>query len=195
MGTNCHTGAPSDHQEHFHALPVVKYQHRLPKGCGVSSLGDLQKDPGHGSGHSAVSGPAGTGFEPEGPRWPCQTQPSCDSINSIFPLKITPENTHAGYGGGGERNQHHKQRTFGKPAAGIFFSSLHPYFHFPFLHSPLSKNRPPRNFSTEEQVCSQRQPALSKHTHTLLLPEGNLHKTPHFVLGSKGLLLQRVNPQ
>lgn len=64
-----------------------------------------------------------------------------------------------------------------------------PISTFPSFILPLSKNSPPRNFSTEEQVCSQRQPALSKHTHTLLLPEGNLHKTPHFVLGSKGLLL------
>jgi len=39
MGTNWHTGAPSEHQEHSCAVQVTEQQHGLPRGCGVSSLG------------------------------------------------------------------------------------------------------------------------------------------------------------
>ena len=39
MGTNWHTGAPTEHQEHSCAVQVTEQQHGLPRGCGVSSLG------------------------------------------------------------------------------------------------------------------------------------------------------------
>jgi len=39
MGTNWHMGALSEHQEHSCAVQVTEQQHRLPRGCGASSLG------------------------------------------------------------------------------------------------------------------------------------------------------------
>ena len=38
MGTNWHTGAPTEHQEHSCAVQVTEQQHRLSRDCGVSSL-------------------------------------------------------------------------------------------------------------------------------------------------------------
>ena len=38
MGTNWHTGALSELQEHSCAVQVTEQQHRLPRGSGVSSL-------------------------------------------------------------------------------------------------------------------------------------------------------------
>ena len=39
MGTNWHTGAPTEHPEHSCAVQVTELQHRLSRGFGVSSLG------------------------------------------------------------------------------------------------------------------------------------------------------------
>jgi len=39
MGTNWHTGAPSECHEHSCAVQVTEQQHRLSRSCGVSSLG------------------------------------------------------------------------------------------------------------------------------------------------------------
>ena len=39
MCTNWSTGAPSEHQAALLCCAVLKHWHRLPRGCGVSSLG------------------------------------------------------------------------------------------------------------------------------------------------------------
>ena len=39
VGTNGSTGAPSEHQAALPCFVVPEHWHRLPRGCGVSSLG------------------------------------------------------------------------------------------------------------------------------------------------------------
>ena len=42
MGTKWNTGAPSEHQAALLCGAVLEHWHRLPRGCGVSSLGMLR---------------------------------------------------------------------------------------------------------------------------------------------------------
>lgn len=54
----------------------------VTKAAEQAALGDVQKLPGHGPGLPAVSVPAGRWVRTDGPRGPCQPQPSCDSVES-----------------------------------------------------------------------------------------------------------------
>ena len=64
-------------------------------------FGDLQKTPGYGPGHPALSVPAGAGVGPGGPRGLCQPHPSWDSVTSE---KMLGESEH-GLGSPGYRVQ------------------------------------------------------------------------------------------
>lgn len=58
-------------------VQVMEHRHKEVVGL---LLGDLQKPPEYGPGHPALCGSAREGIEPEGPRSPCQPQPSSNSV-------------------------------------------------------------------------------------------------------------------
>ena len=78
-GTCCkreHRGFLLTIRQHFSAVWVPEPWHRLPRDW-VLLLGDLQRPPGCGPGHSALGGLTGEGLGPEGSRGACQPQPVC----------------------------------------------------------------------------------------------------------------------
>lgn len=61
---------PLNTRKHFCAVQAMEHWHRFPIEA-VESLGDLQKPPGHGSGHPALGVPAGARVGADGPRCSC----------------------------------------------------------------------------------------------------------------------------
>ena len=68
MGTKWNTGAPSEHQAALLCCVVLEHWHRLPRGCGVSSLETFRSHLAMGLGLLLCVSLLRSG--PEGPKGP-----------------------------------------------------------------------------------------------------------------------------
>ena len=76
MGTNWGTGSPSEHQAALPCCAVPEHWHRLPRGCGVSSLGMFRSHLAMGLGPLLWVSLLEQGWA----RGPWQPQLFCDSV-------------------------------------------------------------------------------------------------------------------
>ena len=77
------TGTPSEHQAALPCCAVPKHWHRLPRGCGVSSLEVSRSCLDVGLGTLLWVAITGAGVGPDGPKGLCQPQTFWDLLTQL----------------------------------------------------------------------------------------------------------------